>query len=200
MSSLVLRKQSNLLFLQPHHWPSIASRLALVEKGIALETIPVLVDEQNDDLHTLNPLHTVPTFADREIILVDLLVILEYVDERYPYPPLLPGDPVNRAKLRSYTMDVLQRWYPHEEKLRNGSASAQKTAQNKLLSEIKSVAEILDAGKYFMGEDFSVLDCLITPIMWTLARQQVKMPDEALRYLGRLTKRDSFAKVLKGEA
>lgn len=200
MTSLVLRKQSNLLFIQHHDWSSLASRLALVEKGIALEPIFVDADEQNEDLHTLNPLHTVPTFADREIILINLLVILEYVDERYPYPPLLPGDPVNRSKIRSYTMKVFEEWYPYETKLRTGSANAQKTAQNKLLAEIKEVVDMFDEGPYFIGEDFSILDCLITPILWTLARMQVTLPDPALRYLSRVTKRESFAKVLKGES
>jgi RNA polymerase-associated protein len=198
MSSLVLRKQLNLLFIKDQDWASVASKLALVEKSIALEAINVMPDEQNEDLHTLNPLHSVPTFADREIILIELLVILEYVDERYPYPPLLPGDPVNRAKLRTYTMSILNDWYPQESKLREGSATGQKAAQTKLLQLIKGSAEMLDKGPYFMGDDFSVLDCLVTPILWTLARMEVTLPDEAIRYLGRVTKRESFAKVLKG--
>src|ERR1700744_6057623 len=99
------------LFSAPAHPWAHRTRLVLAEKGIAIELVNCALDKLPEDLLDLNPYHSVPTLVDRDLVLYDSRVIIEYLDERFPHPPLMPIDPVTRAQFRVALYRVERDWY-----------------------------------------------------------------------------------------
>jgi RNA polymerase-associated protein len=172
-------------------------RLVLEEKKIACEVL----DRQSSprvhqELLECNPYHSVPTLVDRDLVLYPALNIMEYLDERFPHPPLMPVYPVARGRTRLMMYRVNRDWYePMERILANGSPSIVEAARQELRDSLVSVTPVLSDMRFFLSEDFSLVDCCIAPLLWRLQKLGITLPPEAkpvMDYAERLFQRESF--------
>lgn len=171
------------------------TRIVLNEKDIAHETI--LVDPKNlpEDLIDLNPYGSLPTLEDRDLVLYDSRVIMEYLEERFPHPPLMPVGPVQRAQTRLALFQVEHDWYPLVEIIETKTEKAAAKAKKELTESITSIAEVFSSMPYFLSEDFTMVDASIAPILWRLRHYGIELPKEAKAiniYADRLFEREGF--------
>jgi RNA polymerase-associated protein len=188
------------LFSRPTDIHSHRARLVLAEKNINIEISNVPGPDLPEDLMDLNPYHSVPTLVDRDLTLYDSRVIIEYLDERFPHPPLMPVDPVTRAQFRLALFRIETDWYSIAEEAENSNDGKLGSKARKLLREsILQSAELFGARPYFLSEEFSLVDCTIAPLLWRLPRYGVDLgPDsEAIdAYMNRVFARRSFQQSL----
>ncbi len=196
---MVNRRSIMTLFSDPQDIRSHRIRLVMAEKHVAVDIVDVDPLNPPDDVMDLNPYGTAPTLADRDLVLFDSRVILEYLDERYPHPPLLPVDPVSRAKFRMYMYRVEKDWYLLAEQILEGGR--QQTKLRKELTEnLITSAPIIAAKPYFMSEEFSIVDASISPLLWRLPLLGIQLVGNVANvynaYAASLFKRKAFAKSL----
>jgi len=169
-------------------------RMVLAEKGITVEIIDVNSGQKPEDLIDLNPYNTVPTLVDRELVLYDPHTIVEYLDERFPHPPLMPVDPVSRARTRLALYRIEQDWYDLIPALESKGDKANK-ARKELRDSLTSSAEVFAAKPYFLSDEFSLVDASIVPVLWRLMRYRIELPRQArpvMEYAERMFSRESF--------
>jgi len=187
------------LFSDPADLHSHRVRLVLAEKHVTTDIVDVDPLNLPEDVMDLNPYGTAPTLVDRDLALFDSRIILEYLDERYPHPPLLPVDPVSRATFRMYIYRVEKDWYSRVDTILAGGKPATK-ARKELKESLIASAPILEAKPYFMSDEFSVVDASIAPLLWRLPYLGVELEGKASNvfnaYAARLFKREAFAKSL----
>ncbi len=187
------------LFSDPADLHSHRVRLVLAEKHVTVDIMDVDPLNLPEDVMDLNPYGTAPTLVDRELVLFDSRIILEYLDERYPHPPLLPVDPVSRATFRMYIYRVEKDWYGRVDTILAGGKPAAK-ARKELKESLMASAPILAAKPFFMSDEFSVVDASIAPLLWRLPHLGIELEGDASNiynaYAARLFKRDAFAKSL----
>lgn len=199
MAVIANRRSVMTLFSRPTDIHSHRTRLVLAEKNINIEITSILGNELPEDLMDLNPYHTVPTLVDRDLALYDSRVIIEYLDERFPHPPLMPVDPVTRAQFRLALFRIETDWYSlaEEANVTDGKLSAK---PKKMLREsILQSAELFGARPYFLSEEFSLVDCTIAPILWRLPVYGIDLGDkfeEIEAYMQRVFARQSFQQSL----
>lgn len=183
------------LFCSPTCAYSHRTRFVLFEKGIAADIEYIDVNQPPEDLLELNPFGTTPTMVDRDLVLYDSRIIMEYLDERFPHPPLHPMDPVSRARARMLVHRIDQDWYSLLEEIEQ-SADKKAIKPKKMLRESLIAANPLFAAKpYFLSEDFSLVDCALAPLLWRLHSLGIDLPKqaEAIRnYAERLFEREAF--------
>ncbi len=170
-------------------------RIVLAEKGINVEIVNIDPDNLPEDLIDLNPYQSVPTLIDRELVLYDPQVITEYLDERFPHPPLMPVDPVSRARSRLALFRIKKDWYSLLDDLESGTEKAASRARRTLRDSLASSAEVFAARPYFLSDDFSLVDATIAPVLWRLKHYRIELPAQArpvLDYAERLFERESF--------
>jgi RNA polymerase-associated protein len=187
------------LFSRPTDIHSHRARLVLAEKNINIEISNVPGPDLPEDLMDLNPYHSVPTLVDRDLTLYDSRVIIEYLDERFPHPPLMPVDPVSRAKARLGLFRIESDWYSLLPDLESGVEKKQAQARKALTESLVNSADVFAAMPYFLSEEFSLLDCSIAPILWRLPFYGVDLPANAkpvAEYMKRVFSRPSFQKSL----
>ncbi len=173
-------------------------RIVLAEKGINFETLSVDPNNTPEDLKDLNPYNEVPTLVDRDLVLYEHLVIMEYLDERFPHPPLMPVDPVARACNRLMVRRIERDWYSLYEKLNNNEKDSAKRRQE-LRDSLVTISPIFEQKPYFMSDEFSLIDCVMAPLIWRLPQVGVELPPSAkplMGYAARLFERDSFMESL----
>ena len=155
-------------------------RIVLAEKDIACEIRETTNEEAPDEVLAMNPYHTLPILADRDLGLYDAGVMLEYLDERFPHPPLLPVYPVSRANIRLYIKRIERDWCLLFDRLleRNLKKLEAKKAKQKLRALILSCAPIFKEKPFFMSDDFSLVDCCIAPILWRLPLVDIEIPKD----------------------
>ncbi len=172
------------------------TRLVLSEKGINIDFIDVDKGDLPEDLFDLNPYNSIPTLVDRELVLYDSRVIIEYLDERFPHPPLMPVDPVTRAQFRLALYRIERDWYSVvEDILKGGDRKSMVRACKVLQDSIVSSVEIFTSKRFFLSDEFSLVDCTIAPILWRLPILNVKLPTQAgkiLEYMDNVFARQSF--------
>lgn len=172
-------------------------RIVLAEKGVNVEIIPVKQGEPCDDLLAHNPYGTVPTLMDRELVLYEARIIMEYLDERFPHPPLLPVYPVARAETRKMMHRIEQDWYALMSAIRNGDNADE--ARTFLLDSLTSLDPVFSDKPYFLSDEFSLLDCALAPLLWRLPQLGLDI-DPAFKgltqYMQRVFKRESFQSSL----
>lgn len=177
---------------------SHCARLVLAEKNISVEIIDSDPFNLTDNVRDLNPYGTLPTLVDRDLILYEARIIMEYLDERFPHPPLLPVDPVSRATSRIYIHRVNKDWYSLMDLILAGGKAATK-ARRELLESLVATAPVFDAKINFMSDDFTLVDCAIAPLLWRLPALGVELPHMARPiedYARRLFERPSFKRSL----
>ena len=172
-------------------------RIVLAEKGVAVDILDVSADEHNAELADLNPYNSVPTLLDRDLVLYESKVMMEYLDERFPHPPLLPVYPVARANSRLLMYRVQRDWCRLVDIIVDPkSASAEVTRARKELREsLTGVAPVFAEMPFFMSDEFSLVDCCIAPILWRLPQLGVELPKQAKPlqdYMERIFQREGF--------
>lgn len=198
MGLIANRKSVMTLFSGNSDIHSHRVRIVLAEKGVNVEI--VYVDAQNppEDLLELNPYGNLPTLVDRDLVLYDSQVIMEYLDERFPHPPLMPIDPVSRGRSRM-TLNRIQRdWDTLVEKLTQAGQDSSRESKE-LQESLTVVSPIFEQKAFFMNDEFSLMDCSVAPIMWRLSEYGIILSTLAkpLRdYANRLFSMESFISSL----
>jgi len=171
-------------------------RFVLAEKGINVDIVNVSVDESAAaDLAELNPYNQAPTLVDRDLVLYDAGVINDYLDERYPHPPLMPVDPVSRAQLRLVHFRVLKDWYSLVYEIESSTGKKAEQAAKQLKEGIIAANELFSVSDYILSDELSLVDCTLGPLMWRLAHYGVKLgkPGASVEaYAHRIFSRASF--------
>jgi len=184
------------LFSAPADPWSHRARLVLAEKGIAIELVNVDPNALPEDLIDLNPYHSVPTLVDRDLVLYDSRVIIEYLDERFPHPPLMPVDPVLRAQFRLAMYRIERDWYGLADQIeRETDRKNQARLKKELRDAMLESADLFKIKPYFLSDEFSVVDATIAPILWRMRRYEIELPPQAQamsRYAASVLARPTF--------
>jgi len=184
------------LFSKPTDIWSHRARLVLSEKSVSIDIVNIDDGALPEDLLDLNPYNSVPTMVDRDLVLYDSRVIIEYLDERFPHPPLMPVDPVTRAQFRLALFRIERDWYGlTDEIVQGGDRKPVARAVKALEESILSSVEIFAAKKFFLSDEFSLVDCTIAPILWRLPVLGINLPAQARpiqRYMDEVFSRPSF--------
>jgi len=200
MAVIANRRSVMTLFSRPTDIHSHRTRLVLAEKNINIEITNIVGPDLPEDLMDLNPYHTVPTLVDRDLTLYDSRVIIEYLDERFPHPPLMPVDPVTRAQFRLALFRIETDWYAIADEAETSVDGKLGTKARKLLREsILQSIELFGARPYFLSEDFSLVDCTIAPLLWRLPVYGIDLGKDAEpieEYMDRVFARRSFQQSL----
>ena len=176
-------------------------RLVLAAKGVTYDLIVVDPAKPPQDLLDLNPYHTLPTLVDRELTLYDTSVVCEYLDERYPHPPLMPIDPLSRARLRLAAVRIERDWLPEIEHIKAGGRTAD-AARKKLREHLLAALPLFKVSKFFLNPEMSLADCLVAPVVWRLPWLGVDLGREGkpiLDYGERLFHSQGFARSMTAE-
>jgi RNA polymerase-associated protein len=177
------------------------TRLVLAAKGVAYERVLVDPARPPEDLLDLNPYGTTPTLVDRDLTLYDTAVVCEYLDERYPHPPLMPIDPLSRARLRLASVRIELDWLPEIDAIRAGGRPAE-IARKRLREQLLSSLPLFKASKFFLNPEMSLVDCLVAPVVWRLPWLGVDLGREGkpiLDYGERLFASQGYARSLTAE-
>ena len=188
------------LFSAPADPWSHRTRLVLAEKGLDIEIVSVTPGSLPEDLLDLNPDHSLPTLVDRDLVLYDSRVIIEYLDERFPHPPLMPADPVTRAQFRVALYRIERDWYGALEQMdREGDRRQLPRLRKILLDTILQGIELFQLKPFFLSEEFSLVDATLAPVLWRLPQYQIELPPRAqpvLKYESRIYSRPAFRSAL----
>lgn len=196
MMSIANRRSVMTLYADPADPTGHAVRIVLAEKDVNVEVCFVTEETKPEDLHDLNPYHTILTLIDRDLVLYDAQIMLEYLDERYPHPPLMPVDPASRANNRQLRYRVTRDLLSLADAFRRGAAQEETTRAAKVLRDnLHAIAPILGRQKYFMSDDYSLVDCCLAPLLWRLPAYGIELVADAkplLRYAETLFARGAF--------
>ncbi|ANF57531.1 stringent starvation protein SspA [Halotalea alkalilenta] len=195
----VVAKRSSMTFYsgRDDHY-SHRVRIVLAEKGVSVDITEVDEDNHPEELIDQNPYNSVPTLIDRELVLYESKVMMEYLDERFPHPPLLPVYPVARAQSRLWMYRIEREWCPMVDAIVSAGSSKKEVeqARKSLRESLIGIAPIFDDMAFFMSEEFSLVDCCIAPILWRLPSLGVELPEKQVKpllgYMERLFNRDAF--------
>ena len=193
------RRSVMTLFARANDPHSHRVRIVLAEKGITYEVVEVDEDNLPEDLIDLNPYNTVPTLVDRDLVLYDVRTIMEYLDERFPHPPLMPVDPVSRARFRLAMFRIEKDWYHLVDVIESNSGAAVVKAKKELREMVLSTADAFAVKPYFLSDEFSLVDCCIAPILWRLPHYGIDLPRQSKaveQYAENLFARPSFKNSL----
>ena len=197
------KRTSMALFSDPTDHYCQRVRIVLEEKGISSEIIDTDKNNINAEILEVSPYSTLPVLVDRDVCLYDSVTLMEYLDERFPHPPLLPVYPVARANIRLYIKRIANDWCSLfdrlvDEKLKQAE---EKKLKMKLKSLIVAANPIFKEKPFFMNEEFSLVDCCIGPILWRLPQVGIEIPNDAKNkpvneYMKRVFTRDAFIRSL----
>ncbi|AMK77488.1 stringent starvation protein A [Methylomonas methanica] len=202
MANITSRKSAMTLFSSPACIMSHCARLVVYEKGVPAEVEFFDPNDPPEDLLELNPNGNAPTFVERDLVLYDARIIMEYLDERFPHPALHQMDPVSRANARMLIKRIDQEWYPLlDDVLVNGDKKAAKS--KKMLREsLMAAAPVFEATPYFMSEEYSLIDCAMAPFLWRLPSIGIDIASLGkgiTAYANRLFSRRAFQESLSRE-
>lgn len=170
-------------------------RIVLAEKDINVDINYVDDENRPEDLNDLNPYDSILTLIDRDLVLYDAQIMMEYLDERYPHPPLMPVDPVSRATNRQFRYRVMRDLYGIVEDLASANEIAAANARKTIRDNLLAIAPIFAQHEYFMSDEYSLVDCCLSPLLWRLQFYGVKLPAQAkpiLKYAERIFAREGF--------
>ncbi len=174
-------------------------RMVLAEKGIAVDVVDVDAGALPDEVMDFNPYGTVPTFVDRDLRLYESRIIMEYLDERFPHPPLLPVDPVSRASARLFMYRIDRDWYSLMRRILKGSDDEVAQARKELSESLIVTAPVFSAHTFFMSDEFSLVDCCVAPLLWRLPVLGIELLPQAesvRSYMSRIFSWDAFRRSL----
>ena len=196
--SVVAKHSSMIFYSDGNDHYSQRVRLVLSEKGVAVEIIDVEQGNLPEDLAALNPYNSLPTLVDRDLVLYESTVIMEYLDERFPHPPLLPVYPVARAQSRLFVHRIHKDWCGYVDNIVAGRSkdTVIDRSRKELKESLMAIAPIFSEKPYFMSEEFTLVDCCVAPILWRLPVLGIDLPPKHGKpihdYMERIFQRDAF--------
>ncbi len=172
-------------------------RIVLAEKEATVDIISVNPHNKPEDLADLNPYNSLPTLVDRELSLFETKIMMEYLDERFPHPPLLPAYPVARAQTRQYAYRIERDWCVLVDMiLHDVNEERALSARKSLRESLISIAPIFSEKPFFMSDEFSIVDAMLAPILWRLPMMGIELPEKPckplFKYMERLFAREAF--------
>jgi len=170
-------------------------RIVLFEKGMDFEVIDVDLMNKSEDVAAINPYGKVPVLVERDLVLYEANIINEYIDERFPHPQLMPPDPVMRGRARLFLHRFEQEIYSQVSVIEQGVAKSADKARAVVRDNLTQLAQILANQKFLLGDEFSMLDVAIAPLLWRLDHYGIHMGKEAaplMKYAERLFSRQGF--------
>ena len=173
-------------------------RIVLAEKGVNYEVLDVDPENKPEDLADLNPYNSVPTLVDRDLVLYEAQIIMEYLDERFPHPPLMPVYPVSRARSRLMIHRIEKDWYSLLKLIKSPKAGEARKdkAKRELRDALITLAPVFSDTDYFLSEEFTLVDCCLAPLLWRLEMLGIELTGKGAApvkaYMQRLFERESF--------
>lgn len=177
------------------------TRLVLAAKGVSYDRVIVDPAKPPEDLLDLNPYGGTPTLVDRDLTLYNTAVVCEYLDERYPHPPLMPIDPLSRARLRLASVRIELDWLPEVDIIKAGGRPAE-AARKRLREHLLGALPLFKASRFFLNPEMSLADCLVAPVVWRLSWLGVDLGREGkpvLDYGERLFASQGYARSMTPE-
>ena len=175
-------------------------RLVLAAKGVSYDLVPVDPQDPPEDLIDLNPYHSVPTLVERDLVLYAASVLSEYIDERYPHPPLMPIDPLSRARLRLGMLRLEHDWVPQVQAIQLGTRAQAEAGRKRLKELLTASVPLFKAYKFFLNPEVSLADCAMAPIIWRLDALGVSLPRDGAKtiedYGNRIFRNPGFSRSL----
>ncbi|MCC6534057.1 MAG: glutathione S-transferase N-terminal domain-containing protein [Burkholderiales bacterium] len=174
-------------------------RNVLYEKGMDFQIIDVDMYNKPEDLAVMNPYNQVPVLVERDLILYESNIINEYIDDRFPHPQLMPADPVMRARARLFLFRFEKELFAHLEAIEKGSQKGAEKARTVIRDNLSQIAPVFNKQKHMLGEEFSMLDVAIAPLLWRLDYYDIQMPKQCaplMKYAERLFSRPAFIESL----
>jgi RNA polymerase-associated protein len=199
VANIITRKSVMTLFSSPTCPMSHCARFVLHEKAITADIEYYDPNNPPEDLLELNPTGTSPTLIERDLVLYDSRIIMEYLDERFPHPPLHQMDPVSRATARMLIKRIDQDWYLMLDEILNSTEKKSTKARKHLRESLLAAAPIFADRPYFMSDEFSLIDCVIAPLLWRLPSINIDITtnnDVINNYAQRMFKRPAFKRSL----
>src|SRR5262252_10929982 len=188
------------LFSAPDEAASHRTRIVLAEKDVEIEVVSVTPGRFPEDLLDLNPDHSLPTLVDRDLVLYDSRIIIEYLDERFPHPPLMPVDPLTRAQFRLALYRIERDWYSVAKQIDAEPDKKQTVKLKKILRDtILQSTDLFKVKPFFLSDEFSLVDATIAPILWRLPYYEIDLPPQAQpieRYAQLVFARPAFREAL----
>ena len=173
-------------------------RIVLYEKGMDFQVIDVDLFAKQEDIAMVNPYGRVPVLVERDLILYEPNIINEYIDERFPHPQLMPPDPIMRARARQLLVTMEREVFAHIEALEKNLKTADKARQT-IRDRLTEMAPVIVKQKHMLGEDFSMLDVAIAPLLWRLDHYGIELPKSAaplMKYAERIFSRQGYIDAL----
>lgn len=199
---VVAKRSSMTYFSDSRDHYSHRVRIVLAEKGVSVDVVESEPGDIPTEVSEVNPYNSLPTLLDRDLALYNTSAMMEYLDERFPHPPLLPVYPVARAESRQFIYRIERDWCPLVKTIVDGKnkdlvAKAQKELQDGLLN----IAPIFAEKPFFMSDEFTLVDCCLSPILWRLEHFGINLPRTRqtlplFEYMERMFKRASFQESL----
>jgi RNA polymerase-associated protein len=190
------------LFSDPMCQYSHRVRIVLAEKGVTVDIEDIEPKSVTEEILEANPYGTLPTLVDRDLALYESNVVMEYLDERFPHPPLLPVYPVARAESRLWIYRIERDWCVLIDQIKASPDSKKADAARKEFREsLVTIAGIFEEMPYFMSEEFTLVDCCLAPMLWRLPELEISLPNNRHvkplhEYMERLFERPSFQESL----
>ncbi|BCT67456.1 glutathione S-transferase N-terminal domain-containing protein [Nitrosospira sp. NRS527] len=174
-------------------------RIVLYEKGMDFQIIDVDLHNKPEDLAIMTPYSRVPVLVERDLILYESNIINEYIDDRFPHPQLMPADPVMRARARLFLYRFEQELFCHIDAVEHGNPKTADKARAAIRDNLTVIAPVFAKQKHMLGDEFSMLDVAIAPLLWRLDHYGIQLPKQAaplLKYAERLFSRPAFIDAL----
>lgn len=174
-------------------------RFVLFEKGMDFQVIDVDVYNKPEDLAVMNPYNTVPVLVERDLILYEANIINEYIDERFPHPQLMPPDPVMRARARLFLHRFENELFCHIPGLESSNAKIAEKARAAVRENLTQISPVFIKQKFMLGDEFSMLDVAIAPLLWRLDHYGIQLDKEAaplMKYAERLFSRPAYIEAM----
>lgn len=174
-------------------------RIVLFEKGMDFQVIDVDLANKPEDLAIINPHNEVPVLVERDLVLQQANIINEYIDERFPHPQLMPADPVMRARARLFLHNFEEQLFSHIADIESGNTKVADKARNIVRDNLTQIVPLFSKQEYMLGDDFSMLDVAIAPLLWRLGHYGIVLPNQAaplLKYAERIFSRPAYIEAM----
>jgi stringent starvation protein A len=174
-------------------------RIVLFEKGMDFQVIDVDLTNKPEDLAVINPYNRVPVLVERDLVLYEANIINEYIDERFPHPQLMPADPVMRARARLFLHNFEEQLFDHIADIESGNDKLADKARAIVRDNLVQIVPIFSRQEYMLGDEFSMLDVAIAPLLWRLGHYHIELPKQAaplLKYAERIFSRPAYIEAM----
>jgi RNA polymerase-associated protein len=195
--TVVANKRSLMsLYSEPTDLQSHCVRIVIAEKALAVDIIDLKFEDRAEELLSLNPYQSVPTLVDKNLVLYQLNIILEYLDERFPHPPLMPVYPVARAETRLRLSRIEKDLFGLYQQIMTAKEEAYRTlARQQLRDSLITIAPAFKNNSYFLSDDLTLVDCCLSALLWRLSYAGIELPNHAravTEYAQRMFERETF--------